>query len=44
MSVKLFSPYSNWTWYIVELDPETGTCFGLVKGPKLRQVTSTWRR
>ena len=30
--VKLFSPYSGWTWYIVELDPETGTCFGLVEG------------
>ena len=30
--VKLFSPYSFWTWYITELDPETGTCFGLVEG------------
>ena len=29
---KLFSPYSNWTWYITELDPETGQCFGLVEG------------
>ncbi len=29
---KLFSPYSNWTWYITELDPETGQCFGLVDG------------
>ena len=29
---KLFSPYSNWTWYITEMDPETGTCFGLVEG------------
>ena len=29
---KLFSPYSNWTWYITELDPATGTCFGLVEG------------
>ena len=29
---KLFSPYSNWTWYITELDPATGTCFGLVDG------------
>ena len=29
---KLFSPYSNWTWYIMELDPETGQCFGLVEG------------
>ena len=29
---KLFSPYSGWTWFITELDPETGLCFGLVEG------------
>ena len=29
---KLFSPYGNWTWFITEMDPETGTCFGLVQG------------
>ena len=29
---KLFSPYSNWTWFITEMDPETGLCFGLVEG------------
>ena len=29
---KLFSPYGNWTWYVTEYDPETGTCFGLVEG------------
>ena len=29
---KLFSPYSNWTWYITEMDAETGQCFGLVEG------------
>ncbi len=29
---KLFSPYSNWTWYITEMDPATGLCFGLVQG------------
>ena len=29
---KLFSPYTGWTWYITELDPATGTCFGLVEG------------
>ena len=29
---KLFSPYSNWTWFITELDHATGTCFGLVEG------------
>ncbi len=30
--VKLFSPYSNWTWYVTEWEAETGLCFGLVKG------------
>ena len=29
---KLFSPHSNWTWYITEMDPQTGQCFGLVDG------------
>ncbi len=29
---KLFSPYSNWTWFITEMDGETGQCFGLVDG------------
>ena len=29
---KLFSPYSNWHWYITEMDAETGQCFGLVEG------------
>ena len=30
--VKLFTPFSNWTWYITEWDAETGECFGLVEG------------
>jgi hypothetical protein len=29
--VKLFTPASNWTWYITEFDGED-TCFGLVQG------------
>ncbi len=29
---NLFSLYSNWTWYITEMDPVTGQCFGLVEG------------
>ncbi len=29
---KLFSPYANWTWYITEMNPESGICFGLVEG------------
>ena len=30
--VKLFSPYSNWTWFITGWESETGLCFGLVEG------------
>ena len=30
--VKLFTPFSNWTWYITEWNPQTGECFGLVEG------------
>ena len=29
---KLFSPYNGCTWYITEMDPVTGQCFGLVDG------------
>lgn len=29
--VKLFTPWSNWTWYITEYDGED-MCFGLVEG------------
>lgn len=30
--VKLFTPDSNWTWYVIEYDPETKTAFGYVVG------------
>ena len=40
---KLFSPYSNWTWYITEMDPETGQCFGLVEGLSVSWATLTCR-
>ena len=30
--VKFFTPWSNWTWYATEYDPETGMFFGLVDG------------
>lgn len=30
--VKLFTPMSSWTWYILEWDEETGECYGLVQG------------
>jgi len=30
--VKFFCPYSDWTWYATEFDPEEGVFFGLVQG------------
>jgi hypothetical protein len=30
--VKLFTPDSNFNWYIPELDSEEGLCFGLIDG------------
>ena len=30
--VKFFSPYSDWTWFATEYDPESRVFFGLVKG------------
>ena len=30
--VKLFTPDSSWTWWIIEFDPEERLCFGLVIG------------
>ena len=30
--VKFFCPYSNWTWYCTEYNPEEGIFFGLVCG------------
>ena len=32
IEAKLFSPYNGWTWYIAEMDAETGECFGWVHG------------
>ena len=28
---KLFTPWSNWTWYVIEFDGKD-QCFGFVKG------------
>ena len=25
--VKWFTPWTYWTWYVMEYDPETGDCF-----------------
>jgi hypothetical protein len=30
--LKLFTPWSSWTWYVTEMDPETKECFGRVDG------------
>ena len=30
--IKWFTPDSNFTWYVMEYNPETGECFGLVEG------------
>tara|TARA_R110002020_G_scaffold18339_8_gene64117 strand:+ start:4613 stop:4927 length:315 start_codon:yes stop_codon:yes gene_type:complete len=29
---KFFHPFSSWTWYATEYDPEQELCFGLVDG------------
>ncbi len=29
---KFFTPYSNWTWLVLEEDLENGCLYGLVKG------------
>lgn len=31
IQAKLFTPWSNWTWYIIEFDG-INQCFGYVKG------------
>ena len=30
--VKWFTPWTNWTWFVMEYNPETGECFGFVEG------------
>jgi hypothetical protein len=30
--IKFFTPWSNWTWYGTEYDPNTKTFFGLIHG------------
>ena len=30
--LKWFTPDSDWTWYVVEFDPDERLCFGLVVG------------
>ena len=30
--VKWFTPWTNWTWFVMEYNSETGECFGYVEG------------
>ncbi len=30
--LKVFCPWSDWTWFITEYDPAARICFGLVRG------------
>ena len=30
--VKWFAPWTNWSWLVMEYDPQTGDCFGFVEG------------
>ena len=30
--VKLFTPDSNWTWFIIEYSADTNTCYGYIQG------------
>ena len=32
LSVKLFALGTNWTWYVLEYNPDEDLCFGLVEG------------
>jgi len=31
---RYFTPYSNYTWYMLEFDPTTGDAFGYIVGPE----------
>jgi hypothetical protein len=33
--VKLFHPFSNWTWFLTEFDPDENISFGLVQGQEI---------
>jgi len=30
--VKLFTPDSSWTWFVIEYSADTDTCYGYVQG------------
>ena len=29
---KFFTPWSNWTWYLMNKSPDTDYCWGIVRG------------
>ncbi len=33
--IHLFSPIINWDWYVLECDPDSGECFGIVNGYRI---------
>jgi hypothetical protein len=39
--VKFFTPWSNWTWYASEYDPEEKMFYGLVDG--FEKELGSWR-
>ena len=41
--VKLFSPYTGWTWYITEWTPRRGSASASSRGSRQSSVTSTSR-
>ena len=36
--VKYFTPWSNWTWYATEYEPEAERMFGLVVSPMEKEL------
>ena len=33
--IHLFSPIINWDWYVLECDPDSEECFGIVNGYRI---------
>ncbi|WP_236622370.1 DUF2958 domain-containing protein [Novipirellula maiorica] len=41
VQVKWFTPDANWTWWVIEYDPESRIAYGLVRGLELEFGTFT---
>jgi hypothetical protein len=39
--LKWFTPDADWTWYVTELDPDKGICYGVVSGLETEWGTFT---